>query len=336
LKKHISEEARKDIKSLTIDLFTDVKKGQKRDAKKEVNKKEPSPTPKPIKRVSNLKDYGRQSPNTNTPNTTKKAKRVSKMQQDVQSYIKKCQQQSYKWDQKDLLTDNDLDESSEELAFPAEKPDKEIPVPYKYHPGYRRLSKEFEVDEEDWKITKSESHIDSKANTNDSFTFTKKPTDDNERHREPTSSASHPHFASESEITVNKSDPEEHESLPTEIFQNDSPDVWRKTDSDFDNNEEDEEYNETPEPIKLAPKQEQQEPYIPESKKNICKIEVIRPEKIAEKFDGELLIGKLISKTKDDTTNSQKWIPRMDMVTKEDNLKLSADKENQVNRSLIF
>ena len=257
------------------------------------------------------------------------------MQQDVQSYIKRSQQKPYKWTQKDLPTDNELDESSEELAFPAEKPDKEIPVPYKYHPGYRRLSKEFNENEEDCKITKNESQIDSKANTNDSFTFTKKPTEETEKHEEPTNAVSQPQFGSESEVTVNKSDHEEQEALPTEIFQNDSPDARRKTNSDLDKDEEEEECNETPEPIKVVPKQEQQQPFTPEAKNNAKETEVIQPEKPDEKPEAELLTSKLIEENKNDTPNSQKCVPRLNMVGKEGNLKLSADKENQVSWRLI-
>jgi hypothetical protein len=83
--------SRQDIKSLTIDLYADNEKNAEANTSKIKNQAQIS---KAVTKSTNLRDYQKHATSTNKrmlPNKTHQPK-VSKMQKDVQSYIKRTKE----------------------------------------------------------------------------------------------------------------------------------------------------------------------------------------------------------------------------------------------------
>lgn len=83
--------SRQDIKSLTIDLYAENERNVETNANKV---KAQAPIAKTAQRSSNLRDYQKHATSSSKkllPNKTYQPK-VSKMQKDVQSYIKKTKE----------------------------------------------------------------------------------------------------------------------------------------------------------------------------------------------------------------------------------------------------
>ena len=144
----------------------------------------------------------------------------------------------------------------------SERPNRQVPVPHKFHPGHeKRISNEF-IPSEISRATKNETHIDSKAYTEASFSANKRHASILEKESQPESNLSmsmNPNYGTESEITVNKESVEEGESLRISDFNNESPIRKNRDTSDFDmKNYSDVEIEYTPHkkvtPVKIDPK----------------------------------------------------------------------------------
>jgi hypothetical protein len=283
------------------------------EAKKRVLK-QPSPISRPIKRVTNLKDYK----NTKNENqlcepSSKKPKRVSKMQQSVQTYIRKSkhmpEEEAKRLDNE--KEDIDYSEDSEDIIFPAEKPENHVPIPYKLHPTHqKKLSTDLMADK-DSNISKNEAQTVSKANTSDSYdTISKlyklnsgKFSDEEEAIDK--SIHSNPHTGTESEITINQTfndDPEFSNRDSDYITQ--SPFERRKSDMEFDLENEDDEHLETPEPDVSIPEQLENQ----DTKPNISDFTTpTKPKEVSEKMVSEPISHQFLES--EDKNLTQKLLP---------------------------
>ena len=187
--------------------------------------KEQAPFDNSIKKTSNLKDYQKYPMRTKKPSgltqsaqRSSKIPRISKMQKDVQSYMRKTQEREVRCIDKDDSIKQDEPLDSDDTPFSSEKPLKNAPVPHQMHPLHqKRFSSDF-VNDEVSRATKNESNIDSRAFTDDSFNIKKPQRNSQNKNTRPVKelSVSMPHnYGEEDEITVNKTinDEEDDENL---------------------------------------------------------------------------------------------------------------------------
>ena len=202
------DQQRNDVKSLTIDLYTESKIYKR---KKSLNDSEQLKRPGT---KSNLKDYQKHTSNyVRKVVTGNYQPRLTTMKNTVQSYIRKSKMK----DQENPQVNTTNTEEEEDMMFPSERPNHEVPVPHSMHPSNnKRFTGDFHT-EKIKRISKNETNIDSKAVTEVSDNAAKN------LHGKQRASAStqHPHYGEELEITVNKS--EEENVLQESEFNNDSP-----------------------------------------------------------------------------------------------------------------
>lgn len=195
--------SRQDIKSLTIDLYGDNERNIESNANKIKN---PAQIAKSVTKSSNLRDYQKHATSSNKrllPHNTQQPK-MSKMQRDVQSYINKTKEKEVRCKPDHLNQEQlDYDEEDEDLMYISERPNRQVPVPHKFHPGHeKRISNEFIPSK-----IKNETHTDSKAYTEASFSANKPHASILEKEFEPSSNLSmsmNPNYGIESEIIVNR------------------------------------------------------------------------------------------------------------------------------------
>jgi len=130
------DQQRKDVKSLTIDLYSENRGHQKSPS----NLKAPTRVKK-IKE-SNLRDYQ----NSASKNSSKNVRKIvapkghyptmSKMQDVVQSYIKKTKNRDIR--SKNIRQKQDSLDDFENESFPTERPNEEVPVPHQMQSIHRK------------------------------------------------------------------------------------------------------------------------------------------------------------------------------------------------------
>lgn len=146
------------------------------------------------------------------------------MHNTVQGYLSK----STKIDEKPVRFDAETtEEEIEDMMFPSERPNREIPVPHSLYPmNNEGFANDF-TNKDDSKITKNDTNLDSKAVTEVSYNTTKKL---QEKVRESSASLD-PHIGQELEINVNKSE-HGNDTLPISGSFNESP--IKNVDEKFD------------------------------------------------------------------------------------------------------
>jgi hypothetical protein len=207
-----------DVRSLTINLYTESKVFKRKKSLKD------SQQPKRPGTKTNLRDYQKHASNYDRKAKPGNYQSKSVMHNTVQGYLRK----QTNTDELPVRFDADnTEEEIEDMMFPSERPNQEIPVPHSLYPmNNERFTNEF-TNKDDSRITKNDTNLDSKAVTEVSYNTTKKL---QEKVRESSTSLD-PHYGQELEVNVNKSE-HDNDTLPISDSCNESP--IKNTDEKFD------------------------------------------------------------------------------------------------------
>jgi hypothetical protein len=197
-----------DVRSLTINLYTESKVFKRKKSLKESQQLKRPGT------KTNLRDYQKHASNYDRKAKSGNYKLKSAMHNTVQGYIRK----PTKIDEQPVRFNAETtEEEIEDMMFPSERPNREIPVPHSLYPmNNERFTNEF-TNKDDSRITKNDTNLDSKAVTEVSYNTTKKL-----QEKRKSSTSLDPHYGQELEINVNKSE-HDNDTIPISDSCNESP-----------------------------------------------------------------------------------------------------------------